>query len=159
MKFLQKNWWKLLPIFLFFFGWTGVILFIILLAIYGISHFIPFDPKRGKLLTWLIIIDVISLVQFFIHAFNGGIQLNAIGVFSILIDSLEALCLIGIWKWKKIAAVAFIIFFSFDLILEGVKVSDSSYPWFVDFFGFMLVLIVWLGLWIFAFKWKWTRFT
>ncbi|HSX08569.1 MAG TPA: hypothetical protein VLF93_00250 [Candidatus Saccharimonadales bacterium] len=158
MRQLQKNWWKILPFFLFFLGWTGVILFIILLVIYGISRFVPIDPKRGKFLTWLILIDCITIVIFFSKFFIHKIPLDASSWFDIVSNLLEGVCVIGIWKWKKIAVVGFIVVTTSEFILAGVQGYDSSQPWFVNFSG-ILFLVVWLGLWILAFKRNWSRFT
>ncbi len=158
MKKLQKNWWKLLPFLLFFLGWTGVDLFIVLLLLYFVARFIPVNPKRGKLLTWLILIEFITLVVFFSNIFIQRTQLDASGWFDVLNNLLETVCLIGILKWKKIAVVGFILITIFEFIMVGLQRYNSSYPWFVNFSG-ILFLVLWLGLWVLAFKRTWPRFT
>src|SRR6266568_7702526 len=157
MKKLQKNWWKLLPFLLFFLGWTGVDLFIVLLLLYFVARFIPVNPKRGKLLTWLILIEFITLVVFFSNIFIQRTQLDASGWFDVLNNLLETVCLIGILKWKKIAVVGFILITIFEFIMVGLQRYNSSYPWFVNFSG-ILFLVLWLGLWVLAFKRTWPRF-
>ncbi len=109
-------------------------------------------------MTWLILIDCITIVIFFSKFFIHKIPLDASSWFDIVSNLLEGVCVIGIWKWKKIAVVGFIVVTTSEFILAGVQGYDSSQPWFVNFSG-ILFLVVWLGLWILAFKRNWSRFT
>lgn len=158
MEQFQKNWWKFLPFILFFLGTIGVILFFILLIIYLLARFVPIDPKRGKLLTWLIIIDFIILLLYFVNVFYQRTPFDEYRWLEILSNVIEIALLIGILKWKKLAAVGFILLTIFEFVIAGFQGYTNSSPWSVNLSGVLLVLTVYLVVWIIAFKRKWSFF-
>jgi hypothetical protein len=162
MDFLKQNWWKLLPFVLFLFGVGGILAFTALLIMYLVfraASSLPISPKRGRLLTWLIVIEVVVLVAIIV----SGAMTRNLGQISSAFIFLEAVCLVGIWKWKRVAAIG----------LMGLLVVHYAKTFFQIAFGhdypatiettislwlFLTIVVAWLGLWIKALKQKWMFF-
>lgn len=158
MQFFKRNWWKLLPFILFFFGLGGVIAFTVLLIMYWAyrTTSFPINPKRGKFLTWLIIIEALTLQGIVI----SGVVEHDLGRFSVVLIILEAVCLVGIWKWKKVAVLGLIGLLVVHYARNFIEtILDHRYHSVVAVWLFLLIVVVWLVLWIKAFKQKWSLFT
>jgi hypothetical protein len=163
MDFLKQNWWKLLPFVLFFFGVGGILAFTALLIMYMAFHAassLPVNPKRGKFLTWLIVIETVMLVAFVVM---HGVMTHDLGQISSVFIFLEAVCLVGIWKWKRVAAIGLMGVLVVHFTKTFVQTAfDHDYPATMEstisLWLFLAILVAWLGLWVKALKQKWMFF-
>ncbi|MBB6376097.1 hypothetical protein BKA01_003355 [Pseudonocardia eucalypti] len=116
-------------------------------------------PTRGSLLTFLVLLQM-GVVIFLAWGLvlSGRVELR--WYFAILI--LEAICLVGIWRWKRFAALLLIMLLVADAV-RGNFVGGNAFgslrgPGLEDLQALVLG-VGWIGLWIAACKRKWSQFT
>jgi hypothetical protein len=161
MSWIWRNWWKLLPFTLVFFGFEGLAGLCFLLLIYApLRKFSPKTP-RGCLLTSLIVLEAVFLALTLIATILSLSQPTIWSFYNLAEVIFEAFCLVGVWFWRRWAAFAFII-----VLTVGTVISLGAANWKIGPevpLGFKLLaaalVAAWPVLWFLALRRNWSKFS
>src|SRR6266568_810606 len=76
--------------------------------------------ERGKLLTVLIVIETLLLLVSILTSGNVIRHPFSLSGYSLLLNLLTALCMVGVWMWRKIAVYSLIVLLAISIIASFI---------------------------------------